>query len=178
VTRSGESTPGETIYGREEIAATVRRLAGELKVRLAGEEPTFLVLLKGGARFGCALIEAWAGPCDYDFIGVSSYGRSTESTGVLEYYLYPPARELIDNRTVVLVDDICDSGKTLAEVTARLEQEFTLRRLIGCALILRAGAGYEPELWGFRHRDHRFLVGYGLGAGERFRWLEGIAALQ
>ncbi len=170
--------PGRILYNSTQIASTVDELAVKISERLEGRAPTLLILLKGGARFGCDLIRALPGEVNYDFIGVSSYGEQLTSSGKLDFYLYRPPRELIDSRAVVLVDDICDSGTTFREVSARLKLDYKPATLLSCSLIWRDGAGFTPDFFGFHHKGDEFMVGYGLGAGESHRELGEIAVLE
>ncbi len=169
--------PGRVLYSAEAVNGAVRELASRIAARLGGEAPTLLILLKGGARFGCDLIRALPGKVNYDFVGVSSYGEELSSSGKVEFYLYRPERSLIDSRPVVLVDDICDSGTTFSAVSGCLKRDFAPALLLSCALIRRDGAGFTPDFHGFHYRGDEFLVGYGLGAGERYRELDEILVL-
>ena len=169
---------GPVIYSSAAISAVVVSVANKLAARLDGQEPTLLILLKGGVRFGCELISALQLECSYDFIGVSSYGEALCSSGRVDFYHYRLNREQIDGRPVVLVDDICDSGKTFKAVSERIKTDFKPASLLSCALIWRDGSGFEPDFFGFHHEGDEFLVGYGLGAGESYRELNCIAVLE
>jgi hypoxanthine phosphoribosyltransferase len=170
--------PGKILYSSAKIAGAVHDLAGAITERLDGLAPTLLIMLKGGARLGCDLIRALPGEVNYDFVGVSSYGKELSSSGTVDFYLYQPARELIDSRPVVLVDDICDSGTTFRAVTERLKRDYEPGVLLSCSLIWREGAGFTPDFHGFHYNGGEFLVGYGLGAGEHYRELEDIIILE
>jgi hypoxanthine phosphoribosyltransferase len=170
--------PGRILYNSAQIASAVHELAKKIEERLEGRAPTLLILLKGGARFGCDLIRALPGEVNFDFLGVSSYGNNLLSSGTVDFYLYRPARELIDSRPVVLVDDICDSGTTFSAVSERLRRDFNPEVLLSCSLIWREGAGFTPDFRGFHYSGDEFLVGYGLGAGELHRELEEIVILE
>lgn len=175
---NGPKAPGKIVYSEGDITNAVGRIAHELEERCSGQEPTFVILLKGGARFGCDLISAFKPSCKYDFIGVSSYGDNLSSSGKLEFYNYRLDRKLIDNRTVVLVDDICDSGATFAGVAAKLNNDFSPGKLFTCAMIWRDGSEFTPDLFGYHYKGDEFLVGYGLGAGELYRNLNEIVILE
>ena len=170
--------PGRVVYSAEQIEEAVGGIAGRIAVRLDGEEPTLLILLKGGVMFGSDLIRAFPQGCNFDFIGVSSYGEALASSGRVDFYLYNLQRELIDNRPVILVDDICDSGTTFSAVAARVAADFAPSRLLSCSLIWRDGSGFTPDFHGFQHAGDEFLVGYGLGAGEQYRSLGEIMVLE
>lgn len=171
-------TLGKILYCKAEIRQAVQRIAVELRKELGGSELTFLIILKGGARFACDLMTAYGGPYRYDFITASSYGMELNSCGAVEFNDFNLARELIDSQEVVLVDDICDSGATFGAVAGRILAEYAPARLITCSLIWREGAGFIPDLWGFHCLGKEYLVGYGLGAGEEFRYLEDIRILE
>lgn len=175
--KDGLRAPGRILYSSTEIAAAVLAIAGKITDRTGGEALSLLILLKGGVRFGCDLIRALPGEFYHDFAGVSSYGEEQSSSGKVEFYHFQPGRELIDNRVVVLVDDICDSGATFSAVTERLRRDYKPSSLLSCALIWREGAGFTPDFHGFHYGGDQFLVGYGLGAGERYRELDGVYIL-
>jgi hypoxanthine phosphoribosyltransferase len=170
-------TLGRILYSRDEIAAAVTKIAAEIEAAARSRELTILGILKGGARFACDLMTAYEGPYFYEFISASSYGMELNSCGAVEFHHYRLDRELIDNRPVLLVDDICDSGATFGAVAGRILADYMPETLYTCSLIWREGAGFTPDMWGFHYPGREFLVGYGLGAGEHYRYLNEIRVL-
>ncbi len=136
------------------------------------------MILKGGARFACDLLRAYPGEYHYEFIGIESYREAAAPQGDPRFYLFRPEPALLKDRSVVLVDDICDSGATFRAATGRIGREFHPRRVLTCALLLRQGAAFTPDCWALEAPGEAFLVGYGLGLGERWRHLDGLYTLE
>ncbi|MFC1544722.1 phosphoribosyltransferase [Gemmatimonadota bacterium] len=176
--RESGFSPGKVLYEKKLIGRAVMKMSRGLKKAVGKNELTFLIILKGGARFASDLMSAYDGPYYYEFISASSYGGDLNSRGAVEFQHCNPDRELIDNRHVVLVDDICDSGATFGAVAGRILAEFNPAQLLTCSLIWRDGSGFTPDLWGFHYMGEEFLVGYGLGAGEQYRYLDDIVILE
>ena len=168
---------GRVLYNKEAIGEAVKMMAGDLERAAGNKDLTFLIILKGGSRFAHDLMSAYSGTYNYEFICVSSYGRELNSCSAVEFHHCNPDRDLVDNCNVVLVDDICDSGATFGAVAGRILAEFSPAQLLTCSLIWREGSGFTPDLWGFHYLGEEFLVGYGLGAGEQYRYLDEIAIL-
>ena len=170
--------PERLLYSAEQICGGVGELAAELYRRLGPDElVTFVVLLKGGARFAFDLLSRYPGPYYYDFIGVASYGESVSPAGAVDFYHYGLNRELIDGRKVILLDDICDSGATFQAAVDRIHGDYAPVEILTCSLLWRAGSGFSPDFFAFRLDSNDYLVGYGLGAGEDFRHLKDIFTL-
>ena len=167
------------IFSYEKILQAVQSMAGAIQRDLSEhcstvDAVTFVVLLKGGARFGFDLMSRYPGAFYYDFAGVSSYSEGTRSSGVVEFYHFSLRRDLIDQRVVVILDDICDSGLTFARVAERIEREFDPLVVKSCALVHRQGSTYHPDYFGLSVSGEDYFVGYGLGMGEEYRHLNGI----
>lgn len=137
---------------------------------------TFLVLLKGGARFAFDLMNCFKTDAYfYDFIGVESYGNKTYSTGDVKFYLYKRlSKEIIDGKYVVILDDICDTGQTFKFVKTRLQTDFKPKVIRLASLIWREKAKIRPDFYAFKVKHDEFFFGYGLGIGQKCRHLSGI----
>lgn len=171
------------LFSHAMIMEGISVLAEKIYHGLAGEketpEPvTFIILLKGGARFACDLMAKYPGRCYYDFVGVSSYADKKSSGGTVDFYHFAPPRDLVDGRTVVLLDDICDSGLTFKSVAERMMREFKPGEVRTCALLRRWDSVFKPDFFAFEVCGGDFLVGYGLGLGEEYRDLNGIFTLE
>lgn len=164
------------LIDRETIARRVREIAAEIDRDYAGSpKPLLLVgVLKGSFLFLADLCRELAVPHVVDFIAVSSYGATVETSGNVR--LLMDTRENQEGRDVLIVEDIVDSGYTLGYLE-RLFRTRGPRSVRSCVLLDKpsrrvaevdiAYTGFEvPDVW---------VVGYGLDAGERHRTLPFIA---
>lgn len=107
----------ELICPAEKSALAVRRVAGEITVRLAETNPLLLAVMGGAVVFAGQLLPQLAFPLDFDYLHVSRYGDATTG-GRLSWVVEP--RSDVAGRVVLVVDDILDEGVTLAEIRKRL----------------------------------------------------------
>ena len=171
-----EKTP-VCLYSAEKIAARVHELGGEIRRRFGGERLTLLGVLKGSALFTADLVREVGEPAELSFVNARSYGKGTVSSG--EVRLGQLEEEVLKDRTVVVVDTILDTGRTLARVTDRVH-EIGAFDVFTCVLLdkpARREIDLAPDLVGFTVPD-RFLVGYGLDFGGRYRTLAYIGYLE
>jgi len=163
------------VYDTETIAARVRELGREITRAYPEGELTLIGLLKGSFIFLADLARAIERPLSVDFLVASSYGTGTVSSGEVRL-LYEPASQLA-GKHILLVEDIIDSGRTLASLTDRLWSRGP-RSLAVCALLDKRIAPPLPEIRfvGFT-APSKFLVGYGLDHAEEFRHLPYIAEM-
>lgn len=160
------------LFTADEIAARVRALAGEIAATM-GCDPLIVPILKGSFIFAAdllrALHEAGVEP-DMDFISLSSYGAGTQSLG--EVRILRDMEAPVRDRDVLLVDDILESGRTLAFakdlMTAR-----GARQVRSCVLLDKPGklaVSMKADFTGFECPD-RFVVGYGMDVAHAWRQL-------
>lgn len=164
-------------FDERQIAERVAALGDEITAAYPDGELLVLGLLKGSFIFLSDLVRQVRRPLHVDFLVASSYGSGTESSGLVRL-LYDPETEL-EGKHILLVEDIVDSGRTLARLLALL-QERQPRSLEICALLHKHVATLlprEPRFVGF-DAPHEFLVGYGLDHAEDFRHVPYIASLQ
>jgi hypoxanthine phosphoribosyltransferase len=158
----------------ERVAALGRRIADDHPDG-AGEAPLLLVgVLKGAAIFLADLARAIERPVDLDFVAASSYGAGRASSGTVRLL----AETRVGGRRVVLVEDVVDTGRTLAALHARLGEQGP-RSLRTAALLdkpARREVTVAVDYVGFTAPD-RFLVGYGLDLAGRYRNLGAVYAL-
>ncbi len=130
-------------------------------------------VLKGAAIFLADLTRSITLDCTFDFISVASYGEGQHSNGTVR--LLKDLDETIENRNVLLIEDILDSGVTLAYLKNLLlsRQPSTLRIATLLDKPSRRKQNIEADYVGFTIPD-RFVVGYGMDCAERFRNLPGI----
>ena len=162
----------------EQIQSKVRELGERIRGDYAGRGDLLLVgVLKGCAMFLVDLARAIDMPLALDFIAISSYGQSTESSGVVR--MLKDLDTDIADRHVLIVEDIIDSGLTLAYLRSQLLRRNPASLQI-CALLNkpeRRSADVQVHYLGF-DIPNEFVVGYGLDYRERYRNLPYIGVLR
>ncbi|MFH1765095.1 MAG: hypoxanthine phosphoribosyltransferase [Gemmatimonadota bacterium] len=164
------------VYTREEIQQRVNEMAEEISDAYGPDDQILVLgLLKGSFIFLADLVRQIQHPLHVDFLVASSYGNSTKTSGEVNL-LYDPGAS-VEGRSVILVEDIIDSGTTMNRLIPLLEGRGP-RSLEICALLHKrvATLDREPRWVGF-DAPLEFLVGYGLDFGEDFRHLPFIGSL-
>ena len=166
----------EVLVSGEEIAATLERLAGEIRRDYLGKHPLLLGILKGSFVFMADLVRRLDFPLEIDFARLSSYGRGTESSGRVR--AVQGLRSAVRGRHVLVIEDIVDTGLTTGYFMDYLRKKRpTSLRL--CSLLdkpARRKVSVPIDYLGFTVPD-RFVVGYGIDFAEKFRYLPDICAL-
>lgn len=166
----------EVIVRQDELAARVGELAERISRDYAGEEIVLVGILKGAVFFLADLARRIEVPVALDFMAVSSYGSSTNSSGVVRIL-----KDLdldIGGRHVIIVEDVIDSGLTVSYLLKNLRSRKPASLEI-CALLTkpsRRRSEIACKYVGFEIPD-TYVVGYGLDLAERFRSLEFIGVL-
>jgi hypoxanthine phosphoribosyltransferase len=168
----------EVLLGADDIATIVEAMAARI-APLIDDEAVAVCLLTGGLWFAADLMRALARrgrhPL-FDALWLSSYVDARASLGRIE--VRAPMQRPVDGRTVLLIDDVLDSGLSLSEAAK-------MARAAGAGQVLTAAFArkpwptprdIEPDFVGWE-APARFLVGYGLDDAGRMRGLPGIAAL-
>jgi hypoxanthine phosphoribosyltransferase len=168
----------ELLISRDSLRARIRELGRELTERLAsGREPPVLVgVLKGSTLFLADLVRSMHLDLEVDFMSISSYSDSGGQSGVVR--IIKDLERDIEERDVVIVEDIVDTGLTLNYLRRTLIQRGA-RSLIAITLLDKAARRIVPvelELTGFEIPDV-FVVGYGLDFQGRYRNLRDIFAV-
>jgi hypoxanthine phosphoribosyltransferase len=160
------------------IAARVREMAADVR----RDSPPGAVLhlvatLKGAFIFMADFARALPGPVTCDFLQVGSYAGGTETTGQVR--ITKDIEQSIEGHDVVLVEDILDTGMTLAAVQAHLRSRAprSLRTVCLLSKPARRRVDVPVDYLGFTI-DDRFVVGYGLDIGERYRNLPYVGLLE
>jgi hypoxanthine phosphoribosyltransferase len=174
------STPalGETLVDAASIRARIAEVAGEIDAHYAAAELPLVLLcvLKGAMIFTADLARNLSIPVEIDFITVRSYGASTSSAGEVE--LVNGMTTQLHGRDVLIVEDIVDTGRTAAFLKQHLaELGATSVRLIAMLDKTSRRARQVRVEWSGFHIPDRFVVGYGLDHGERYRNLADVRAL-
>ncbi|MDZ7794801.1 MAG: hypoxanthine phosphoribosyltransferase [Spirochaetia bacterium] len=167
----------EVLFSAEELEKRVKELGEQITADYKGKELLVIGVLKGANVFLADLVRRIELPLEIDFIAAASYGSSTESSGVVRLMKdldYP-----IENRHVVLVEDLIDTGLTLhylaENLKARLPASFQI-----CTLLdkpERRKVPMEVDYKGFDIPDE-FIVGYGIDFNQKYRNLSYIATLK
>jgi hypoxanthine phosphoribosyltransferase len=168
---------GAVVVSEEALQTRVAELGAQITADYAGRAPLLVGVLKGAFVFMSDLARTIGLPVEFDFMAVSSYGSATKRSGVVRI-LKDLDLDLTD-RHVVLVEDIIDSGLTLAYLRRNLEAR-NPASLDVCALLLKDSfeASGEPLKYvGFRIPSD-FVVGYGLDVAERYRNLPYVCVYQ
>ena len=165
-----------TLLTTEQIQARVRGLAAEIH-RDHPYGVHLVCVLKGAFIFLADLVRALPGDCSLDFMAVSSYGASTETSG--EVRLIKDLDASLDGRDVVIVEDIVDTGLTLTYLQEILGARSPRNLRTACLLSKpsRRKVDVKVEYIGFTIED-KFVVGYGLDYAGRYRNLPHIAVIQ
>jgi hypoxanthine phosphoribosyltransferase len=167
---------GEILIDEERLQARVKELGREISSDYAGRELLLVGVLKGAVFFMADLMREITVPCEIDFMAISSYGASTDSSGVVR--ILKDLDINIENRHVVVVEDIVDSGLTLSYLVRNLESR-SPASLEVCALLTkpsRREIDVPVRYIGFEI-PNRFVIGYGLDFAERYRNLPYVGVL-
>jgi hypoxanthine phosphoribosyltransferase len=170
------SPVAEVLLPEEQLQARIRELGSQISHDYEGKAPLMVGVLKGAAMFLVDLIRTVDLPLAIDFMAVSSYGAATESSGVVR--ILKDLETPIEGRDVVLVEDIIDSGLTIAYVLDMLRRRGPASLKV-CALLVKekaAEAGLRADYVGFTI-PNKFVVGYGLDFDEKYRNLPYLGVL-
>lgn len=164
---------GQVLISRDEIRARTLALAQEVTLALPPGPVHAVVILKSAIFFGVDLIRALGREASLGFLFASSYGDSAESAGAVA--LSADALGRVTGQNVLLIDDILDTGNTLAAAaeTLRALRPASLRTCVLLDKPSRRQVPFEADHVGFPIEDV-FVVGYGMDFGGRFRTLPDI----
>lgn len=163
-----------------EIQTIVKRIAAEIDRDYAAEDSKLLLLciLKGSVVFTGDLMKALSIPAEIDFMKVSSYGAGTKSSGRVNIILDLNRSDLADC-DILVVEDITDSGRTLAYLAEYLRINGA-KSVKTCTMLdkpSRREVDFTPDYIGAEIPDE-FVVGYGLDYNERYRSLPYVGVLR
>ncbi len=158
----------EILIPEDAIQCRVKAIAAQISSDYAAKDPIFVSILKGGVYFLTDLTRAVTIPHIIDFMVVSSYGDSRETSGVVR--LVKDLKEDITNRHVILVEDIIDSGLTSDYLlkTLRTRNPLSLELCILLSKPERRRVDVPVKYLGFEVPD-KFVVGYGLDYKQYYR---------
>lgn len=165
-----------TLISEEKLKSRVKEIAKEITEYYNGEEVKTVCVLKGAVMFMVDLVKNLELPVKFDFMDVSSYGNSTESSGQIK--ILKDLDDPIEGENLLIVEDIIDSGRTLHYLINYLESKKP-KSIKLCTLFdkpERREFNVRVDWTGFDIPDE-FIVGYGLDYAQRYRNLPFIGVL-
>jgi len=171
-----ERAVGEILIDEETLGARIAQLGAEVSADYQGRDLLLIGVLKGAVFFMADLMRHLTVQCEVDFMAISSYGDSTDSSGIVR--ILKDLDINIEGRDVLVVEDIIDSGLTLSYLMRNLESREPATLEV-CALMTkpaRREIDVPVRYIGFEI-PNRFVVGYGLDFGERYRNLPYVGVL-
>ena len=167
----------QILFSKAEIAAAVKRLAVEIKKDYQGKHPILIGILKGSFVFMADLVRLLDFPLEVEFIQLSSYGRGRITPGKLK--VVQGLRSPIKGRDVIIIEDIVDTGHTIAFLLDYLRKKKPASLKL-CALTDKPSRRQVPvniDYLGFTV-PNKFIVGYGIDWDEKFRHLPDICFIE
>lgn len=164
------------LLSTEEIQRRVQELGAQISADYQGQSVLVIGILKGAFVFCADLMRTLSVPAEVDFMAVSSYGQSTESSGVIK--IVKDLDAAVEGRHVLLVEDIVDSGLTLRYLREYLSRQNPASLKI-CVLLdkpSRRKTEVAVDYTGFTIPDE-FIVGYGIDYAEQYRHLPYIGII-
>ena len=168
----------KVLLSEEEVDARIQQVAAKISKDYAGKEVHLICVLKGGVFFTCELAKRITIPVTIDFMSVSSYGNSRESSGIVK--IAKDLDEPILDKEVLVVEDIIDSGRTLSYLIEILKQR-NPNSIRLCTLLdkpeRRVKKDVKVDYCCFNIPDE-FVVGYGLDYAQKYRNLPYIGVVE
>ena len=156
------------LKSEEEVDARIKAMGEQISRDYAGKQIHLICVLKGGSFFMCELAKRITCDVSLDFMSVSSYGSETKSSGVVK--IVKDLDESIQDKNVLVVEDIVDSGRTLSYLMEMLRDRKPASLKL-CTLLdkpSRRVVDVSVDYTGFAIPDE-FVVGYGLDYDQRYR---------
>lgn len=165
------------LYSEEQLRARVKEVAEQVDKLYQGKQPICVGILKGGIIFYADFIRHLTVPVELDFMAVSSYGSGTVSSGKLK--IKKDLDRDVKGRDIIIIEDIIDSGFTLANLKALLLERGANSVIIVTLLNKKERREYDiaPDFNCF-DIENEFVIGYGLDYDERYRELPYIGILK
>ena len=165
------------LFTSEEIEATVKKLAAEIRQDYLGRHPILIGVLKGSFMFMADLVRLLDFPLEVEFIRLSSYGRGRKSSGKIK--VVQGLRSKVKGRDVLVIEDIVDTGLTISFLLDYLGKKKPASLKL-CALTDKSSRRQTPVTIDYLGLTvpNKFIVGYGLDWDEKFRNLPNICVLE
>ncbi len=167
----------KVLIPEDKVDERIRELGKKISEDYAGKQIHLICVLKGGVFFMCELAKRISVPVSMDFMCVGSYGDATSSSGVVR--LAKDLDESIENKEVLIVEDIIDSGNTLYYLMDILKKRHPAGLRL-CTLLDkpdRRVKDVKVDYCGFEIPDE-FVVGYGLDYAQKYRNLPYIGVVE
>lgn len=167
----------EVLLTEEQIQQRIRELAEQISADYRGKDLLLVCILKGGVLFLTDLMRQLDIPHAVDFMAISSYGAGTESSGVVRILM--DLNTSIEGKNVLIVEDIVDTGHTLDYILRNLSTRRPASLKV-CALLnkpSRRQVDVPIHYVGF-DIPNKFVIGYGLDFGEKYRNLPFVGVLK
>ena len=166
------------LLNEEEVDTRIKEVADQINKDYEGKAVHLICILKGGVFFTCELAKRLTIPVSLDFMSVSSYGSGTKSSGVVK--IIKDLDEPLEGKNVIIVEDIIDSGRTLAYLIEVLKQR-NPKNIELCTLLdkpeRRVKKQVKVDYTCFTIPDE-FVVGYGLDYDQKYRNLPFIGVVE
>lgn len=168
------------LISQDELAQKVNELAQKITqdYQHSNRQLVLLIILKGSMPFATDLMRQIPLPLEVECMKVSSYGASTKNSGEIKITL-DLMRDGLDNLDILIVEDIVDSGRTLARLTQLLRNRGA--NSVKTVTLLdkpdRREVSFSPDYCGFVV-PNEFVVGYGLDYAEKYRNLPFVGVLK
>ncbi len=171
-----EEAVSEILIDEPTLQTRIAELGEEISNDYAGKDLLLVGVLKGAVFFMADLMRTLTVPCEVDFMAISSYGDETDSSGVVR--ILKDLDIPLQDRHVLVVEDIIDSGLTLSYLMRNLRARQPASLEV-CALLTKPGRreiDVPVRYVGFEI-PNRFVIGYGLDFAERYRNLRYVGVL-
>ena len=165
------------LLSEEEVDARIQAMGEQISRDYQGKQVHLVCVLKGGSFFMCELAKRITVPVSLDFMSVSSYGGQTKSSGIVK--IVKDLDESLQDKDVIVVEDIVDSGRTLSYLMEMLRDRGP-KSLRLCTLLDkpdRRVVDVKMDYTGFQIPDE-FVVGYGLDYDQKYRNLPYIGVVE
>ena len=165
------------LISEEDVDKKVREVAAQISKDYEGKEVHLICVLKGSVFFACELAKRITVPVTLDFMSVSSYGDDTKSSGVVK--IIKDLDEPLENKDVLIVEDIIDSGRTLSYLIEILKKR-NPASLHLCTLLDKPDRRVRPVHVNYTCFEipDEFVVGYGLDYAQKYRNLPYICVVE
>jgi hypoxanthine phosphoribosyltransferase len=167
---------GQILIEADALRARIAELGEEISSYYEGRDLLLIGVLKGAVFFMADLMRHLSLPCEVDFMAISSYGAATDSSGVVR--ILKDLDINVENRNVLVVEDIIDSGLTLSYLMRTLEAREPASLEVVALLTKPERREIDvPVRWIGFEIPNRFVIGYGLDFAERYRNLPYVGVL-
>ena len=167
----------EVLINEAKLQKRIEELARKIEKDYEGKEVHLICVLKGSVFFACELAKRITVPVTLDFMSVSSYGDDTKSSGVVK--IIKDLDEPLENKDVLIVEDIIDSGRTLSYLIEILKKR-NPASLHLCTLLDKPDRRVRPVHVNYTCFEipDEFVVGYGLDYAQKYRNLPYIGVVE